>query len=51
MQISPSLPGAASLPSGSRKVTLCPASTVPTEPTRRAPGGFMVDVQVASDRP
>ncbi|MNV76530.1 hypothetical protein D3C71_1698870 [compost metagenome] len=51
MQISPSPPGAASAPSGSRNVTCWPASTVPTDPTRRACGGFIVDVQVASDKP
>ena len=39
------------LPSGWRRTTRWPASTVPTVPTRRAPGGFMVEVQVASDRP
>ena len=51
MQISPSPPAGAALPSGWRRTTRWPANTVPTVPTRRAPGGFMVEVQVASDRP
>ena len=52
MQTSPSAPaGAASAVPGRSSLTRWPGSTVPTLPMRRAPGGFMVDVQVASDRP
>ena len=36
---------------GVNSLTICPASTCPTVPIRRLPGGFMVEVQVASDKP
>ena len=52
MQISPSRSASSMLdPSAACRRICCPASTVPTEPILRASGGFMVDVQVASDRP
>ena len=52
MQTSPSAPSGTASPEPGRSSLICwPGSTVPTLPMRRAAGGFMVDVQVASDRP